>query len=134
MAELIVIKIVGAAILSTILGFVWFHPRAFGAIWMRHARITPEMAERGKRRVHLYALAGFIGNAIAAYVLFYLLAAFQISLRETAITLALLVWVGFTAPSLLGMMLWEQKPLSYYSINALYWLVSLVIMAMILVL
>lgn len=134
MVELIIAKIFGAALLATVVGFLWYHPRVFGTIWMQHARLTPEAVERAKKRTHLYAIAGLFGNVIAAYVLYYLLVSFDIATVEIAILVGFLAWIGFTAPALLGMILWEQKPLAYYLVNALYWLVSLVLMSVMLAL
>lgn len=129
MVELAIAKILGAALLATVLGFLWYHPRAFGTIWMQNARLTPEAVERAKKRTHLYAAAGFFANLIAAYVLYYVLISFDIATMGIAILVGFLAWIGFTAPALLGMIVWEQKPLAYYMVNALYWLVSLLLMS-----
>ena len=132
--EIIYIKIIGAAVASVILGFLWYHPRVFGALWMRGARITPEMTERGKRRGYLYTFVAFLGSAMAAYVLYSLLVLLQISEIMPALALAFVVWTGFTATTSLGIVLWEQRALSQYVINTLYWLVVFSAMSVILVL
>jgi len=132
--EIIYIKIIGAAVASVILGFLWYHPRVFGALWMRGARITPEMTERGKRRGYLYTFVAFLGSAMAAYVLYSLLILLQISEIMPALALAFVVWTGFTATTSLGIVLWEQRALSQYVINTLYWLVVFSAMSVILVL
>ena len=51
-----------------------------------------------------------------------------------AIELGFWCWIGFTAPPMLGMVLWEQKPIRYYLIVSLFWLVSFIVTALILVL
>lgn len=127
------LKILAAAIVPVLIGFVWFHPRVFGSVWLRHSRMMPEMIERGKRRTHIYALAGFIASVVVAYVLNYFHAAIGVASTAHAIALASLVWLGFIAPSLSGMILWEQKPFSYYAVNAAYWLLSLVSMSLVLI-
>ena len=50
-----------------------------------------------------------------------------------AIELGFWSWVGFVAPTMLGVVLWEQKPIKLYLINALYWLVAFVAIAITLV-
>jgi len=49
-----------------------------------------------------------------------------------AVELGIWSWIGFVAPAMLGQVLWEQKPFSLYLINAGYWLVSFIAMAIVL--
>ena len=51
-----------------------------------------------------------------------------------AVELGFWCWIGFTAPTMLGMVLWEGKPVKYYAIVSGFWLVSFVAMAVVLVL
>ena len=92
------------------------------------------MTERGKRRGYLYTFVAFLGSAMAAYVLYSLLILLQISEIMPALALAFVVWTGFTATTSLGIVLWEQRALSQYVINTLYWLVVFSAMSVILVL
>jgi hypothetical protein len=50
-----------------------------------------------------------------------------------AVELAFWCWLGFVAPTMLGMVLWEMKPIKYYAMVAGYWLVAFIMMAVILV-
>ncbi len=100
---------------------------------MRMSGITPEMAERGKRRMPLYVALSLLASMLVAYVMNYFGIAWGVYDWVGAIELALWCWIGFMAPSMLGMVLWDQKPLRLYFINTLYWLVSLIVMAIILV-
>lgn len=100
---------------------------------MRLSNITPEMLEKGKRRMPLYMLAAFVAGLISAYVMNYFGIAWNVFDVVGAIELGIWCWVGFAAPALFGQVLWDQKPLRLYFINSLYWLVSFVVMAVILV-
>ena len=127
--------IVAAGLSSVIIGWVWYHPRVFGSAWMRLANVTPEMAERGKKMMPLYALVSLVASMLIAYVMNYVGIAFQIYDWVGAIfDLALWSWLGFIVPTMLGMVLWEQRPLKLYLINVFYWLVAFIVMALILVL
>ena len=127
--------IVAAGVASVLIGWVWYHPRVFGTTWMRLANVTPEMAERGKKMMPLSVVVSLCGSMLIAYVMNYVGVAFHIFDWVGAVfELALWCWLGFVVPTSLGMVLWEQRPFKLYLINTLYWLVTFVVMALILVL
>ena len=134
MTEASLWPIVAAGIASTLLGWVWYHPKVFGTAWMRMSGITPEMAERGKKRMPLYALIAFLASMIVAYVMRHFAIAWGVYEWVGAVELGLWLWIGFVMPPMLGMILWEHKPVRLYLINTLYWLVAFVAIAIVLVL
>ena len=126
--------IVAAGVASVLIGWVWYHPRVFGTTWMRLANVTPEMAERGKKMMPLSIIVSLLGSMLIAYVMNYIGIAFHIYDWVGAVfELALWSWLGFVVPTSLGTILWEQRPLKLYFINVFYWLVTLTVMALILV-
>ena len=126
------LPVLAAGIAHLILGSAWYHPKVFGSAWMRLTNITPEIAERGGRRKPAYTFIAFLAGLIAAYILNLLSLAWGVFEVAGAMQLALLVWLGFIAPSMLGSFLWDHRPFSLLCINAGYWLVSLIVMALIL--
>jgi hypothetical protein len=132
MTEVAFAPILLAGIVSAILGYIWFHPRVFGGVWMRLTGITPEQAERGKKRMWLMAIIGLLASMLIAYVMDYFGIAWGVYDVPSAINLGFWCWAGFVAPTMLGMVLWEQKPVRLYLINALYWLLSFIVMALVL--
>ena len=127
--------IVAACVASVLIGWVWYHPRVFGTTWMRLANVTPEMAERGKKMMPLSVILSLCGSMLIAYVMNYVGIAFHIFDWVGAVfELALWCWLGFVVPTSLGTILWEQRPFKLYLINTLYWLVTFIAMALILVL
>jgi len=125
------LAILGAAFASVIIAYLWYHPRIFGGMWMRLSGITPEMADRGKRRMLLHTFFGFLAGIPIAYVMFWFGAAWSVYDWTGALQLAFWCWIGFTAPTLLGSVLWEQRPFRLYLIDAFYWLVTMMVMALI---
>ncbi len=126
-------SILAAGIAGSVIGFIWYHPRVFGSAWMRMSGVTPEMAEKGKRRMPLYAIVALLANMLVAWVMSYVGIALGIYDWVGAVfELALWCWLGFVAPTMLGMVLWEHKPLRLYFINAGYWLVDFSVIALIL--
>ena len=132
MIEVNLLPILVAGVVSILIGWIWYHPKVFGSAWMRMSNITPEMAERGKKRMPLVALIGLIAAMLVAWVMSYIGILLGVYDIVGAVVLGFWCWVGFVAPTMLGMVLWEQKPFRLYLINALYWLVAFVSMAVIL--
>jgi len=134
MYEVTLLPIVFAAIAQMVIGMVWYHPKVFGAAWMRMANITPEMVESGKKTMAVRFIVAFLAAMLAAYVLFHFGIAWGVYDWAGAIELGVWIWLGFVAPVMLHTVLWEQKPLSLFALNAAYWFVGLVVMSVILVL
>src|SRR5271154_2671883 len=132
MNQVTFLPILFAGIANVIIGMIWYNPRVFGGIWMRMTSITPEQAERGKRRMPLYAFIGLLASMLIAYVMNYFGIAWGVYDWATALQLAFWCWIGFVAPVLLSTVLWERKPFRFYLINVSYWLVSFMIMALVL--
>lgn len=122
-----------AGIASVLIGWAWYSPVLFGGAWMRMVGMTPEMAERGKKRMHVMALIGLAAAMLIAWVMSYVGLLLGVYDWFGGIELGFWCWLGFVAPTMLGMVLWEQKPFRLYLITAGYWLVSFVVMALILV-
>ncbi|MEY4747039.1 MAG: hypothetical protein RLZZ416_88 [Candidatus Parcubacteria bacterium] len=116
-----------------LLGFAWYHPKVFGGVWMRAINMTPEMVERGKKKMPIMAFLAFLSSMLVAYVMNYFGIAWGVYDSIGAIELGFWCWVGFAAPPMFGMVLWEQKPIRYYAIVAGYWLVAFIVMALVLV-
>ncbi len=125
--------ILASGVASVLIGWVWYHPSIFGGTWMRLANVTPEMAERGKKRMPLTALVALLAAMLVAWVMSYVGILLGVYDWFGALELGFWCWLGFTAPPMLGMVLWEQKPIRYYVIVAGYWLVAFLVMALILV-
>ncbi len=124
--------ILASGVAAVLIGWIWYHPKVFGSEWMRMSGITPEMAERGKKRMPLVVLIGLCASMLVAYVMNYFGIAWGVYDFVGAVELGFWSWLGFVAPTMLGIVLWEHKPFRLYLINTLYWLVAFVVMAFIL--
>lgn len=125
--------LLAAGIANAVIGMIWYNPRVFGTAWMRMSNITPEQAERGKKRMALSAVIGIIAAAWLAWVMSFVLAAFGVYDIPGAIDVSFWLWAGFVVPVMLGVVLWEAKPLTLYFINIGYWLIALLVTGVILV-
>ena len=134
MFEVTLIPILLAAIANVILGMTWFNPKVFGDAWAKAAGLDPMKMEEGKKKMPAMAFVGFLAAMVIAWVMAHFGIAWGVYDWIGAIELGIWTWVGFTAPVLLGSVLWEMKPLKYYFLTAGYWLVSFIVMALVLVL
>lgn len=126
------LSVFSAGVVSLVIGFVWYHPSVFGGAWTRMTNLSPEAVERGKRRMPLMAFFGLLASMLVAYVMGYFGMAWAVFDVIGSIELAFWCWVGFVVPTMLGTVLWEQKSFKLYLINASYWLVSFIAMAIVL--
>jgi hypothetical protein len=133
MMDPMMVAILASGVVAVLIGMIWYHPKVFGSAWMRWSNITPEMAERGKRKMPLMAFFGFLAATLVAYVMSYVSAAWGFYSWDGALQLGFWCWLGFVAPTMLGSVLWEQKPFRLYLINAFYWLVVMLVMAQMIV-
>lgn len=124
--------ILAAGVASMLVGAAWYHPKVLGGAWMRLNNMTPEMVERGKRRMARMTFVALLASMLVAYVMSYFGIAWGVYTVPNALELGFWCWMGFVAPAMLGSVLWDQKPLRLYFINSLYWLVSFLVMALVL--
>ncbi len=134
MFEVTLVPILLAGIANVILGMAWYHPKVFGDSWAKAAGLDMSKMEEGKKKMPMMAFLAFLAAVVAAWVMAHFGIAWGVYDWIGAIELGIWSWVGFTAPVLLGSVLWEMKPMKYFFITAGYWLVSFIVMALILVL
>lgn len=127
------LPILAAALVPMIVGSVWFHPRAFGTVWMSLKHITPDMANSAARRSYSTMFLLFIAGLSCSLLLAYVLGALRVTSGTESILIATALWLGFTVPATIGRLVWDHIPLQLYLIETGQWLVSLVIMAIVLV-
>ena len=134
MFEVTFLPILFAGIANVVIGFIWYHPKVFGSIWMRHAGLSPEKVEAGMKKMPMMAFVAFLAAVLAAYVMNHFGIAWGVFDWIGGIELGFWSWLGFVVPAMLGSVLWEGKSITYFSITAGYWLVSFIAIALILVL
>jgi hypothetical protein len=129
---LALVPIFFSGVVAVVIGFLWYHPRVFGAAWMRLSNVTPEMANASRRDRWMRAFVSFVASLCTALLLNYLAITLGVNDWIGAVGLSLALWLGFIAPSMLHAVLWERRPLALYFINSLYWLVTLIVITLML--
>ncbi len=122
------IAVVAAAVVSMILGWLWYSPVLFGNLWMKLSGINPKKVGKSKQKGmgKLYFIA-FIGLLVTAYVLAHFVDYLEATTISAGMQAGFWIWIGFVAPVMLGTVLWDEKPWRLYFILAGYQLVSLLI-------
>lgn len=126
------LAVVVAAIVSMVIGSLWYSPMLFGKKWMKLMGWSPEEMEKRKKGMGMAYLWMFIGSLVMAYVLSYFLGYSQAATLVEGAWVGFWAWLGFVAPVMLGGMLWEGKPKELYLINSGHNLVNLLVMGAIL--
>lgn len=132
------LAVVGAAVLSMFLGFLWYGP-LFGKPWMKLMGWTKE-SMKGMKSSDMSKMYGlqFIGSLVMAFVLAHALIFAAAYLHESGISAGLQTgfwnWLGFIAPVTVGGVLWERMPWKLWLLNNSYYLVSLCAMGVLLAL
>src|SRR3989344_6283871 len=121
-----------AAIASMIIGMMWYSPKGlFGKQWMQLSGFdklskqqTAKMQQEGKKSMPI----AFVSALVMAYVLSRMVSVLGATTWMAGAVAGFWLWLGFVATVLLGGVLWEQKPVKLYYINALHYLVTLAVM------
>jgi len=118
-----------AAVAGMAVGALWYSPVLFGKAW---AKLSGAGEPKKKGMAKSYT-AGFATQLVTAFVLAALIGSLGASVITEGTVIAFWIWLGFLATSMFGMVLWENKPVKLYLINAAYALVQLKVMAAIIV-
>ncbi len=132
--EIIQVSVLGvvlATVASYFVGFLWHGP-VFGKQWMAMMGYTPDSVSS----MRLTGLQAMIGGFIAQFVQVYILAIFLLGITNilSALTVTLLLWLGFVTTTQLGGVLWENRAPKLFFFNAAYQIVQLGVAAIVLVL
>ncbi len=133
------IAVLIAVVANFFLGFVWYTP-LFGKVWNKELGLPPDYAASGG------ALAkGLIFNVIGCFLIALVLsnniAAWTpktwgsalpgMSPIAQALSAAFFSWLGFMVPILLNGPAWEKRSWKLFAINGGYYLVALIVAALI---
>ncbi len=124
-----------SAIASMVLGFLWFGP-LFGKQWTSLMGFDKKKVEEAKKKgmpPQTWALL-IVGTLVTSYVLAHFVDYLDATTFGGALQAGFWIWIGFFAPVMLGMVLWEGKPWNLYFLVVAHHLVNLLVMASILAL
>ncbi len=127
-----------AAVLSFILGWLWYSPVLFGNPWTKLNGFTKAhmkaAQKKGMKGMLPQMIFSFLCSAVMIYILGIVLMSIGASTVSEAVLAAFVVWLGFFAATMINMVLWEGKSFSLYLIAIGHHLAVLVLSAVILTL
>ena len=119
------LAVIVAAVVSFILGALWYSPWLFGKTWadtlgLRYENLNPTPK---------HYVSGIIMAFITAFVLAMLVSWLNIYSAREGVLLGFLIWLGFLATSQYSGVIWANKPLKTYFIDTAFMLINLVVMS-----
>jgi|SRR3989344_4728299 len=117
-----------AGIISMFIGFLWYGP-LFGKSWMKLMNFTKKNIKSMKMISGTAYFFGFIAALLMNYVLAFFVDYADATSFGLGMQVGFWVWLGFFAPIMLGIVLWENKPFKLYLLNIFHYLVVLLINA-----
>ncbi len=117
--------VIAAALLNFLLGGLWYSPALFGKKWQQENKLSDEeLKNTNMARVFGFA---FLWSAVMSVNLGFFLSDSQTDLSWGLIA-GLLAGLGWVAPALFIIGLFERKSTAYMLINGGYMVVSFVLM------
>ena len=117
-----------AAIVSMVIGALWYSPVLFGKLWMKLSGISEKQIQDAKKKgmTKSYALA-FLGTLVMSYVLAHFVDYAEATTFASGMQTGFWIWLGFLVTTMLGTVLWEGKPVKLYFLNIAHYFVVLLI-------
>ena len=117
------IAIVVAAAAKFAIGAAWYAPAVFGKAWQHDAGVTPD-ASAMPRAIGVQ----IVGDLIMAYILARFIGHYAGDGLLAGALVGFMAWLGFVATVTLGAIVFENRPLRLFGINAGFQLVGIVVM------
>jgi hypothetical protein len=122
------VAVLVAAVVSIVLGMLWYSPALFGKQWMKLVGLTQKDMNKMKKK----GMTGsYVGMIISSLVLAYVLAVFIGIAGTTGIAGGLQIgfwlWLGFQATVTLGNVLWAGGPFKLWVLNNSFNLLSVLV-------
>ncbi len=128
-ANVNILAVLVAALLTFVLGAFWYSPVLFAKQWMTAQGYTPEkvqeMRKRGATRAYVVSVLCYV---VMAYVVALLASYTNSTTLAQGLWLGFLSWLGFAATIGLTANMFSEKPIAAWVIDAGYQLAYLLIM------
>ncbi|MBD3233937.1 MAG: DUF1761 family protein [candidate division Zixibacteria bacterium] len=119
-----------AAIVNMIIGALWYSPLLFGKSWMGLVGKSEE--DLRKENSPIPYIIAFVSSLIMAYVLSHIIDYIYADSILEGLQAGFWSWLGFTATTFATNYAFQRQSTKLYLIDALYYLVGLLVMGIIL--
>jgi hypothetical protein len=123
-----------AAIVSMLVGMIWFSPRVFGKPWAMLVFGSPTATAVEKRGMAKTYGIMFLAHIVMAFVVRYIviLRGIDVTTVGDGARIGLYLGIGLVVPTMLIMVLFEKQKVRLYLIDVGYYIVDLIILGMVL--
>ena len=125
------IMVLLAAIVSMIIGYLWYHPKLFGKRWMELTGNTENSMKNMDTNTKLAYLSSFVAALITAFFLGVFVDLAGAITIATGALVGLAIWTGFVVTVGITNKVFHNQPTELFLINNIYHLVSFVVMGII---
>lgn len=126
-----ILAILACGIAAMIIGFFWYGNFLFGKQWAKLVGLTQKDIESQKDKMPVTYGVMFAGALIMAVILALFIGFANAVTLTQGMTVAFLSWFGFVGAVKISDVLFSQKPLKLYYIEAGYYLATLLVMSII---
>jgi hypothetical protein len=123
-ADINYLAVLVAAILSMVIGAVWYSPGVLGKQWMKLVGKKQKDLQKGANTAYAVATIGFL---LLAYVLAHFVDYTGATTVASGLQVGYWVWLGFVAPTAAISTAFSQKPRQLWLIDVGYYLVALLV-------
>ncbi|GEM_PF-1729600 len=129
----VLLALAAGGAVSVAFGFLWHLPFVFGSQWLSLMGWTEATHPKPSVvRMTLSIIGEFLIGALTSLALWFFFVVAAVPTLQFAIVLAVYLWVGFILTTLVSSAIWERTPWELFVINALFRLISLMLIAVVL--
>ncbi len=124
-----------ATLAAYIFGALWYSPLLFGKLWMKLNGLTKADAEKAKAKGMTIAyVLQFVATLVMTFVFAMILEMNVVEGAKTGLIIGFYLWLGFSATTSIGAVLWDKKSWGWFWLCSLSSLLTLWIIGAILAL
>ncbi|HEY3858623.1 MAG TPA: DUF1761 domain-containing protein [Gammaproteobacteria bacterium] len=127
-----VLAVLVSAIVTFVIGALWYSPLLFGKHWIAFNNVTPDKVEAMRKNVPRLYGASFVCYLVLAAVFAVLLRMVHLQTVVGGAKMGGMLWVGFVATLGLIASLYSGRSIKAFALDSGYQLVFLVVMGLIL--
>lgn len=131
--EVNLLGVLVAAIVSMVIGSMWYSPLLFGNIWMKLSGVKFPKNKQKQQKMMLtgYGL-GLLSSLVTAYVLGHFIVLMEADTAGAGAQIAFWAWLGFVLTTQFGAVIWEQRSYKLLLIGGSNMLINFLAMGVIL--
>lgn len=129
------IGVLVAAVVSMVVGFLWYSPVLFGKPWMKLMGYTADGLKKAQKEMGKLYGVSFVLSLITAYILTHVMALsinfYHYSALSTGVISAFWMWLGFVMPVQATGETFGGKKWKLFAINTGYQLAAMLVMGVV---